>query len=199
MAGRVILAAVLAAVVMFLWGFVFWGVTGFPARMGFMSPFPGDEDGSTGGKLWELVGDEGVTGVYIYPWPVSMDSDEETIEQYSARHREGPRAQLFYNKEGAEPMGPAVMGLGWLHYFVLALLAGIVLKMALPALTSFGQRVCVGTIIGLIGAIWSTIGGAIWFSHPWGYAIVDAAYGIVAGLLMAVVLAAIIKPRAGTA
>ena len=195
MATRVLLAAVLAAVLMFLWGFAFWGM-GIPVAMGMMDPLPGNDDGSAGVKLQELVGAGGETRVYVYPWP---PNSEEAAETFNQLHRAGPIVQLFYRKEGSEPMSPTIFALGWLHYFALALLAGILLKIALPALPTFGQRVCVVSIVGLIGAIWSTIAGAIWFSHPWRYAIGDAAYGIVAGLLMAVVLAAIIKPRLGTA
>lgn len=197
MAGRVIVAAILAAVVMFLWGFVFWGM-GVATALDMMGPLPGNNDGSAGANLNQLVGEKGTTGVYIYPWPADPN-DEATVTRFTDQHKAGPIVQVFYRKEGSQPMSPATFAMGWLHYFVLALLAGIVLKMALPALPSFGQRVCVVSIIGLTGAIWSTIAGAIWFSHPWQYAIGDAIYGIVAGLLMAVILAAIIKPRAGTA
>ena len=65
MAGRVLLAAVLSAVLMFLWGFLFWGLLDMSFRL--MAPLPAELD-----VLASLRQANTPSGMYVYPLPTDM-------------------------------------------------------------------------------------------------------------------------------
>jgi hypothetical protein len=69
-----------------------------------------------------------------------------------------------------------------------------------PALPTFGSRALVLVLVSLIAVTWTNVAGAIYWFHPWKYCLGQMAYGMGAGVVMAVVTAAIVKPaevRAG--
>ncbi len=191
MARRVVIGAVLAAILTFVWGFLFWALSGIPAKTGMMQPLPGDEDGSAGTVFTAM---DLQTGVYVYPWFPEPDAEEVALEAFKARHRQGPILQLFYNANGWEPMTPIDLAKGWLHFFVIALMAGTLLAMAAPALTCYWRRFCFVLLIALLVAVWVNGAGAVWHGHPLAYCLGTGFFQIVCGLLMALPLAALIKP-----
>jgi hypothetical protein len=74
-------------------------------------------------------------------------------------------------------------------------LAAAALAMVAPALPSYGQRAGLLILVSLIGALWTNVGNMIWWGHAPDYTAGQVAYHFVAGLLMALITAAIIKPR----
>ena len=77
-------------------------------------------------------------------------------------------------------MSGSVFLLGFLHMFLSSLLMGWVLSMALPALTTFGQRWCFVWLAGFAGTFWGHVAAPIWFYHPWGFHVMSMIYGTVA-------------------
>ena len=68
--------------------------------------------------------------------------------------------------------------------------------MVAHALPSYASRVGVLLLVSLIAALWTNLGDVIWWFHTPQYAAGQIVYTVVAGLLMALATAAIVKPRA---
>lgn len=184
---RVILGAFLAAVVMFIWGAIWWMVLPFAFYV--MHPLPkGDE---VARSVKETVPE---SGFYLHPWVDQKQHDDPaTMEEFMRKHREGPLLQIVVIREGVEPMDPKIFGQGFGHYFVSALLAGILLAMA--KLPSYGSRVGYVFLLGLFAAlIWLL--NVIWMHHPWQFPMFSAANTVTSWLLAGFVLAAVVRPTA---
>jgi hypothetical protein len=191
MLGRIILAAVLSAVAMFFWGFVFWGpVLNMTGRL--MGPLPETAERDV---LPPLRAAQTPDGMYVYPGPMPAGGDEVATEAWEKKLAEGPVFHLAYHQSGVPPMDPVMFAKGLAHSFVVALLSALILAMALPALPDYGRRVVLLALVAFVAAIWTNAGNVIWWFHTPEYCMGQIAYTIVAGLLMALITAAIVRPR----
>ncbi len=187
MAGRIILAALFSAIAMFFWGFVFWSVSGAAYQM--MSPLPEKAEADIAAVLRR---DKVPSGVYVYPMPAEAE-DAELAKELAELHEAGPRFQLAHKLEGAPMMAPGVMAMGFGHMFVIALLASLVTAFSLPALGTFGRRFGFVLLVALVGVLWSHPGDVIWWYHSPAYCLGQIVYGGVSGLLLAAVVAGIVR------
>ncbi len=191
---RVLAAAVASAIAMFVWGFVFWGpVLSMATRI--MAPLPAEAELDV---VAPLRGRKPPTGRFVYPGPVD-GSDEAAAKAHDEKMLAGPILHLAYSAAGAKPMDLAMFAKGLLHNFVLAILAGVTLAIALPALARYGQRVLLLVLVTLIGVLWTNVANSIWWFHTWEYCLGQMAYGLGAGLLMAAITAALVKPTRAAA
>lgn len=192
MAGRaffVVIGAVLSAIVLMAWGFVFWTLLPFP--MNYIHTLPNED--AIGQAFVE---NKVAPGVYTYPGPDGMDpNDEATFEAWKTKHIEGPILHVFVG-EGLEPMAPSMYMQGMLHFFVSALIAGTLLAVAGNSLKSYGSRVAFVTGLGLFAAAFVRMGDVVWFYHSFGYQLMLACYLISSWVLAGLVLAAFIRPKA---
>ena len=184
MLGRALLAALLGAIVLMIWGAVFW--TALPLSQRVM-------DGATDeAALAAAIGDTlPESGVYLIPWM------EEGTDQagWVQRHRRGPIVQVFYRAEGAEPMAPTVFLAGFVNMFTASLIAVGILSLGLPLWPGYGQRVLVVFLLGLFAAVAVDLSAPIWMYHPWDYATFQTLYHASSWLLAGLAIAAILKPR----
>jgi hypothetical protein len=176
---RWVLGAVGAAVVMFLWGFVYWGLLPFGAAS--IHSLPNEDAVRAALRAGNLP-----TGVYYLP---KMGTDPAA----EAHSLEGPIVKLYYRAEGGPPMSPARMGLGWLHGLVAALLAGYLLATVTGVMNTFPRRLAFVFALGLFGSFTMVLGDAIWWHHPLGFQLTQFGYHAVNWLLAGLVLAAVIK------
>ena len=195
MAIRVILAAVISAVLMFFWGFVYWGpVLNMTSRL--MATLPEDVELDV---IAPLRAGNIPDGMYMYPGPVADVSDEAAVEASKKKMAEGPVFHMAFHQAGVSPMDPVMFAKGLAHSFVIALLSATLLATVVHGLPTYASRVGVLLLVALIAAIWTNVGSVIWWFHPIDYAAGQIAYEVVGGLLMALVTAAIVKPREMTA
>lgn len=188
---RILLAALLSAVAMFAWGFVFWGpVLNMTVRL--MAPLPAAIELDA---LAPLRAEKLSDGIYAYPGPLVDQTDEAAVAAWEKKITDGPIVHMTYRASGVSPMDPMMFAQGLAHNFVLALLAGVLLSSVGANLPSFARRFAVLALAALIAALWTPIGDMIWWFHPTKYALGSAAYTLVAGLLMAGITAGIVKPR----
>ncbi len=192
MAARVLTAAVLSAVLMFLWGFVYWGPV-LDASSKILSPLPADAELDV---LAPLRSAGTPDGMYIYPGHVDM-KDQKAVDQWTKKMAEGPLIHMAFRRSGMSPMEPMMYVKGLAHNFVVALLAAILLAMVAHALPSYGSRVGVLVLVAIIASIWTNVGNVIWWFHTPRYAAGQMIYELVAGLVMALVTAAVVRPRVG--
>ncbi len=178
---RILIGSVLAAVVLFVWGFLFWGVSGLADAV--MDPAP--DEAALSQKLAEVLPK---TGVYLLPYPPSSPTDE-----FVRRHEAGPLAQIFFRREGTNPMGGGVFLGGFLHMLVSALVMAFALSLVLPAAPGYGARVKVVLLAGLAGAIYSNLGKPIWWHQTWDYHFLTFVYDFTSWVLAGLVLAKFVR------
>lgn len=180
---KFVLAPFLAALAMFMWGFVYWGLPHFLPYQGLQRVA---DDAAVGTELNKLFP---VTGAYLLP---SMALGEEKAGELMKR---GPIAQVIITKEGMRPMDPVLMARGFGHMFVLALMLAIVLVRFENSFTNFASRVKFSAAIGLFVGV-CHLGNAIWWHHPWGWTLATSIYDLVMFTLAGLVLAKFVAPKA---
>jgi hypothetical protein len=158
--------ALVAAVVMFFLGFVFFGLLGTTL----FAPL----DPATGGAVQASLGQQlPATGSYMVP------ADEEGWMV-------GPGAVIDFVAAGDSPSMAMAMGLGFLHFFVTALLIGFALK---AAGGGRARRMAVALWFGLAATVFGHLGDPIWYGFSWrGHLIefvFDAIIFITGGLILA--------------
>jgi len=155
---RLLLGSLLAALVMFVWGFLFWAVPWPNPAVDTMSA---DAEAAVAEAIRAQVPE---TGTYVIPNPQTTEA-----ETFTARHQAGPVAMLFVQKDGFAPMRPGVFVGGFVHMLAVALLLGLIVRIAAPVAPTYGKRVLLVLLLGLTAALWSEVGEAIWWAHPWSY------------------------------
>jgi hypothetical protein len=188
---RMFVGALLAAVVLFVWGFVFWSASGVMYQ--FMHRLP-DED-----KAVQVFQDNGLeSGTYLIPFPdaAAMNgTDKEKEGVFLARRVKGPVVEIIYRKEGApSPGNPQALAVGFCHYFAASLLAAVLLILAQPGLPRYPMRVLFVFLAGVFATVAITFAKPIWFFHPWPAVLYEAAFQTIGWLLAGLVLGLVIRP-----
>ncbi len=188
---RISLAALLSAVVLMLWGYVFWVVLDVPRFV--LHPIPASDPLATALRAKNLS-----TGVYVWPSrPSDADNDPRRWKAYQEQRRRGPVVQMFYARQGVELLSTTLGARGLLHFFATSLLAGTLLALVGPRLKNYRERVGFVALLGLFATVMVNLSPPIWFHHPWDYHLLMAMVDCINALLMGIVLAAIVKPGMG--
>jgi hypothetical protein len=174
---RLGLGAFGAAFLMFMWGFAFWAV-------GLIDPAKHMSAESETAVAQALRAHTTEHGLYFVP-----DSKNGTEAESAARMAQGPFAMIYVKPSGATMGDPAVMGMGFVHMFVTALLIGIILTWVLPATPTWMDRFKLVALIGATATIFGVLGNPIWWHHAWSasltFAVFDFASYLIAGAVMA--------------
>lgn len=188
---RLVIGALLSAVVLFVWGVLFWVVS--PLRFGVLRPLPRDEE--VIGLLDRILPH---SGVYLSPFP---DEDrftadpKEAREEFLRRQHQGPLVQITYRKGGADPTSPATLALGFGHLFVSSLLVGGLLLLTLPALPTYTSRMLFVFLAGVFAAVTVSLSPPLWFHQPWDLPLFNALYHASGWFVASFVLAAVVRSR----
>ena len=146
---RHILAAFVAAIVVFFWGFMAWAAIGI---WDFSMPKPTNETALVEAMKQSLAGD-GAYAVPAMPAGYGQDSSDEAVKQqcadYEARVRSGPVALILYHQGGFDPMPTGELVRGFGIEFFSALLLACVLSVVQGG---FARKVFVGFTIALFAA-----------------------------------------------
>lgn len=182
---QLLLGSLLAAVALFIWGAIFW-----------MSPIASSvlghatDDEAAGRALLESFPE---SGTYVVP---SEKNDEST---FTRLHEAGPIATIHVRREGAPAMAPQVFVYGFLHGLLTCFLLGLLMRMALPGLPTYGLRVGFATLAGLTAAVFLELGQVIWWLQPWGLHLLNLIWGATAALIAGLVLAYFLRPAPAAA
>lgn len=188
---RALLAALLGAIVLMIWGAVYWMVLPF----GFYVMSGAEDEIALTEALEETLPE---SGVYLVPWRTETAPGEHSKAGdriWAERHRRGPIAHVFYRQEGAEPMAASVFLAGFVNMFTSALIAVGILVLGLPIWPRYGQRVLVVFLLGLFAAVTVEMAAPIWFYHPWEYHAYQALYQVGGWLLVGLATAGLVKPE----
>ena len=109
------------ALVLAVWGGVFWGALYDPLRV--YDDLPG---GVTEAAAL-LKARDVPTGTYFFPWPRNT---AQTRAAFLEGHRQGPFLELAYVREGADSEAPSKFLMGLLQYAVVAALGVLLVWLA---------------------------------------------------------------------
>lgn len=179
---RFILGVIVASVALFMWGFVFWGLSPYPATV--LKPMPNRD-------VVANVLKESITENGVYKLPEMGDpADENWVQRMEA----GPIVTVMYHGGGANPGDSTVMVKGYLHMLASTFLLAIVLATA--GRRTFLGRFMLAFWIGLFVAIWAEMSDVIWFYYPIRYACLKQTYHVTSMIIMGGILAFFIRPPA---
>lgn len=181
---NLVVGSLLAAVAMFVWGFLFWGLRP-------VDPFAhltlAQERAVAAVLSAELPG----PGVYFLPDRDALGGDASWAE----RHTAGPVAFVAFRPDGANPQSPVKMLMGFLHMLATAALLGVVIR--LGRLPDYGARFGLAAAVGVAATFFAYVAQPIWFDLPWGHYLTRSIYDLVAWLLAGAVLAWFVRPSSG--
>ena len=157
MIGRALIGAVVAAVAMFILGFLFFATQ--LAGIGTKS-LPDQQAAAVQTALAQNLPETAT-----YSIPSAATAGQTTL------YGRGPIATVHYNSRGFAVGNPATMIAGFIHMLVVTFLMAVGLYTVSRYAASFAERVKL-LILGTLGAtIFMRLGEPIWFHHDWGHAI----------------------------
>jgi hypothetical protein len=193
---RVIVGALLAAVLMFGWGFAYWMVIPEVAPMAkeTVVTLTLEQENELAEALKKLPAD----GTYLVPLPPSatpgemMPSDDD-MKAWTERHKSGPISMISLRKMGADPMAIQMYGYGFVHFLLVSLLAANLLNMA--GLKSFLARLGFCLCLGIFAAVAVNAGNVVWMMLDWKFQTYSGIYHATVMLIGGLALALIVRPK----
>ncbi|MEE8528851.1 MAG: hypothetical protein V3S70_09800 [Gammaproteobacteria bacterium] len=171
---------------MFIWGWIYWA-SGFAS--GTIIDRPADD----------AVAQRALTKAFQESGTYFVPGDMDDEEAWNKRREAGPLALVFYQKEGAPAMQPMIFTQGFVHYFLTCLLIGVLMRMVLSSLASYGDKVKFTTLAGVAASFFTNLSDAIWMTAPLDYQIFVGIYDITVWVIAGLVLGKFIgrdKPAA---
>lgn len=181
--GRSVVGAVLATVAMYVWGFAFWGASGIPYSTWKQTP----DDRGAAAALREHFPESGV-----YFVPGTGNPPEVRTELHDA----GPTGFVIVDVDGRPEFDPGIMIRGFALNAVIVVLLIVLLRLAGPALPSYGARVGFSAAAGLFAVVLVNFGDAVWWALPWSWESMQALYNFSAVLIAGAIVARFV-PEAG--
>ena len=179
---RMALAALAGAIVLIVWGMIFWGFLAPP--LGVFHALPNATQVTAA-----LTAGGASTGTYFMPWPRRT---KEELRRFVAQHKSGPFYRVSYAREGVDPSSPGKILAGCA--LDLGVSAAAVALLAVAGARSSGRRFLIVLIAGLLGSAFITVGDPVWFHMPWDYVRGVLLYELVSWFLLAATLAWLAKP-----
>lgn len=147
------IAILLAAGVMFFWGFLSWGI--LPWHYSDWKKFT-DEPA----VIAALKAQAPEAGIYSIPW-MNPPRDRKLLEKASA---DGPWF-VGVVRPGSNPVSMgSLMAKNFLSNIVIAAILGFILSHA--AALSYGRRLALGAAVGLVAGLLGNAANHIWFETP---------------------------------
>ena len=183
---RIVLAAVVGGLLMFVWG-AFAHVV-LPFERAALKPIPNEAP-----MLSALAGDLAEPGMYAFPWiDMSGKASPEQQQAWQQKLAGGPSGLLVYRPHGGEAMSPRQLVTEFVSN-VLAALFGVFILVQLPG--GMARRALSMAAIGI--AAWLSISVSQWtwygFSTP--FLIGDLVDQFGGWLLAGIGMAMLVRPR----
>jgi len=180
---RTALGVIIASIVLFLWGFIYWGSGAYRTMVWKQST----DDVAAGKALLEYFPQN---GTYYVP---GSEKDLKTVE---TRFESGPVAFVHMLSINGRPMvDVSIMIKGFILNLVVIVLLAVLLRQVCAALPRYIDRVKFVALAGLTAAIFIDCGGAVWWQIDWSWKLYQAFYSFSAWLLIGLVLARFIEPE----
>ncbi len=193
MIGRVAIAGLAGAVILFAWGYISWTLLPWHKPQS----LPAEQR-----ILDTLVAEGTATGVYWFPGmehDPNLTEEQETAsnDAWMERHRQGPIGLMVVDSDGADPEAMLPYAVGFILYFAQAMVAAWLLALAAPRLKGYFGRVLFVLLLGVFVTLGSELINWNWMNYPLEFTLEMVADRLAGTLLMGLVLAAVVQSRAG--
>lgn len=168
-----VIAPAVAALAMFFWGFIYYGISGLPYRV--MQP---------SAALAPALAQLPASGTYLVPDP----RDGRDPADYK-----GPVAMLNYTAN-PRSMGATLM-IGYTHGFVTCVLLSLLLWRTGAGLDGFKCKFMFCVMTGVLVTFFGRGCGVAWWHHDIAWTLTEMAYDIVAFAIVGAILAKMITPK----
>lgn len=172
---KIIIGSLLAALALFFWGFIYYGISGIPYQ------FLGQSE-EIGPLLKESFPAD---GTYLFPDPAAENAEE--------LHKRGPIAMVHIKRDG-NPNPMSMMGTGFLHGWVYCILLALLLKQICKS-SGYGARVGFVALVATTGAFAARIGDAVWWQQSMSWQLSNLIYTIIGGAIIGSILAKFIPAQ----
>ena len=183
---RTVFGVIIAAIVIFVWGFVYWGFGPYPTLI-----WKHLKSGDEGRRALSLHFTE--RGTYFVP--AQSDDAQKTKEAYE----EGPVAMVHMLAPEGRP-GPGedmtMMGQGFVLNLVVIVLVALLLHNIAASQPSYMGRVGIVALAGVAASVLIDGGDVVWWQIPWEWKLYQAAYNVSVWIIAGLILAAFIKAPA---
>lgn len=185
---RTILGIVLATLVLYFWGFLYWGLNPLP----YQSLRRSTDTAAAGEALKKFFPEN---GAYLFPGRITDEAEAERM--YSA----GPVGILqMTSVDGRPAFDPRIMLNGFVVNTIAVCLIAALLRTVSGALPTYGSRVKFAALAGLTCALLTDIGEVAWWDVSLAWNLHKAVYTLSAWVVTALVLAKFVgaKREAGS-
>lgn len=180
---KMVLGVVIAAVVLYMWGFAYWGFG--PYRTMILKQ-PADSE-TVGQALSEQFTEN---GSYFIP------AFGEDSEQFERLYASGPIALVhMISLEGRSATDFSIMINGFFLNLGFILLVAVILRQVSPGIPAYADRVKFAALAGLITAVLVDGGDAVWWQIDWSWKLYTGFYHLSAWVITGAILAKFIDSQ----
>jgi hypothetical protein len=192
---RLLLAAVLGGLALFLWGTLAHVV--LPLGQVGIKEIPQEPPVLAAMKTaMPEAGFYFFPGIGVGPSATRQEKDA-AMQQFQQKYMAGPHGILIYHPSGTTPMSPRQLLIELGLNIVQALLAAWLLMLA-PELTSYTSRVGLVVVAGILASIGTNIQYWNWYGFPTNYTTAYIFTNLVGYVMVGLVVAKLIKANVAT-
>ncbi|HUN82576.1 MAG TPA: hypothetical protein VMV81_13815 [Phycisphaerae bacterium] len=183
--GRILAAALVGGLVMFIWGAVVHMATPL-GQMG-LSMIPNEE-----GLLSQMKQAVPARGLYFFPGRDMKHDSEAARKDWEERFKRGPKGLLLISPQGGEPMETSQLVIEFVSNVICAFVLALILA-RWPV--SKGTAAILGLGVGLYGWMSIEVSYWNWYGYPAEFTFASAVEQIVGGLLTGLIVALVLGKR----
>jgi len=188
---QLLLGSIVGAIILFVWSFLAWVI--LPMHTSTMHPIP-NEDAVRAFLKSQLPLPN--SAVYTFPHNPEDKNDQAAMNVAMEKWRQGPLGMIFFDPQGADPMMPSQMVVGFIIDLVSCFLAAWFLTRSTAMTGSYINRVAFFGMLGIFVSVYNHLIAWNWMGFPADFTrglILDT---ILSWVLVGLGMAAIIKaPR----
>lgn len=183
---KLIIAAVLGGLVMFMWSALsHMGLGLFDSSM---KQVPNED-----AVLQVMKANITEPGFYFVPgMDMSKTPSEAEMIAFAARHKENPNATIIYQPEGSDMVTPTQLGTELGSNIAAAFVVGLILSFSA---VGFARGVIIATLVGLAGWISILVSYLTWYNFPASFITAELIDQVVGWFLTGLVLALILRRK----
>jgi hypothetical protein len=188
---RMLMAGVVGGVILFVWGFLAWGV--LPIHKTTIH-----EISSQDSLITALQSALPQKGVYLFPSMSQNAPSAEAEKQWQERYRKGPVGMIVYDPAGSEPMMPMQMLTGIIINIISAFFVAWFLARSTAYNAPYIKRVAYCGMYGIFATTATTLILWNWFGEPGDWVTGLIVDNVVGWVLAGIGIAALMKPSPAT-
>ena len=177
---QTVIGVLVATIVLYLWGFIYWGASSVPYQTWSQAP----NDRAAGAALLEHFPE---SGVYYVP------GNDHPAEERNQLFESGPTGWVVLDRDGRPAFDANIMAAGLVLDGIVVALLAMLLHLTLAAGSGYGKRLRIVTYAGAAGVLLINFGDIVWWAIPTGWVVAQAFYNFTGVVLAGAILAYFIR------